>query len=185
MFGKQLRKFFAAFTAIFWADKSKFLMSIFASFWAVQHIACAYGPDEPLCEDDCYDPAWNCTPVFDVSKMSRVGYSDCENKIADLAEYIEDCKNPYDDIQVVERDEFAGPGIMDSAYVEGMPVDCSYSTQSSSMKLIDSYTLTCFVDHMRMENAFTGYMCGDTYVSVEEGNKRKGEKNNWIMHHTR
>lgn len=181
MVGKYLRKVFAAFTALFWADKSRLLLGVFASFWAVQHIACAYGPDEPLCEEDCYDPEWNCTPIFDVSKISREGYDACENTLADLVGYMEACKNPYDSVPMVSGS--AGFGIMESAFVDGKPVDCSYDTQNSSMALIDDYTLTCSTTHMEAEAAFTGYQCGLNYVSVEEGNLRKREKNGWSQRH--
>ena len=180
MFGKQLRKFFAAATAIFWVDKSKFLMSVFACFWAVQHIACAYGTDESS-EDDYYDSEWNCTPIFDVSKISREGYDACENTLADLVEYMEACKNPHDSVPMVSGP--AGSGLMESAFVDGKPVDCSYDTQNSSMALIDDYTLTCSTTHMKAEAAFTGYQCGLYYVSVEEGNLRKREKNDWSQRH--
>lgn len=182
MVGKYLRKVFAAFTALFWADKSRLLLGVFASFWAVQHIACAYGSDEPICEDDCYDPAWDCTPVFDVNRISREGYTECENKIADLVLYMEDCENPYDGEPVVET---SGSGIMDNAYVDGKLTDCSYYTQKSAMNSIDSYTQTCFTDHMEFEYAFVGYQCGTEYVSVEEGNQRKSKKVQWTWRHTR
>lgn len=67
-----ISKIFAGLTAFLWADKKRLFLGLFASFWAIQHVACAYGCGSATCADGNDDPALKCHPVYDKTQEERV-----------------------------------------------------------------------------------------------------------------
>jgi len=177
MLSSIFRKFFAGLTAFFWADKKRLFLGLLASFWSVQHIACAYGTDEP-CEGACSDPAMQCTPVFDVSMMSGNGYSDCEKTVKENIDQYEYCNTvcaseKAQNVQTTRIDNLN----LDLAYCDrqdaGTAPACDENRIGQVAEWLRHAANSCDMKHLKAEGSLTGYKCknGET-VSVEEGERR-------------
>lgn len=175
MFDSILKKFFAGLTAFLWADKKRLFLGFFASLWSVQHIACAYGTDEP-CEGPCADPSLYCTPVFDVEKLSGNEYSECEQELADTLKFLSDCN------ESCAKEKFYNQSKREDSFFENEQMYCNdpspyegcgdYSV-NGKMNNVYSVINNCPMDHIKAEGAMTSYKCGDgEIVSIEEGERR-------------
>lgn len=182
MFGSFIRKVFVGLTALFWADKKRLFLSLFTSIWAVQHIACAYGTDEP-CEN-CIDPSLDCSPIFDVSKLSGEGYSGSEAALAEDLKFLAACDS------VCSSGAAANQGFTSESRIGTLQYYCSLAPDSASVHActasvisnknseVDDLFENGDMSHIRDEGALAAYQCanGET-VSVEEGERRSAQYN--------
>ena len=62
----------SAVTAVFWADRFKVFSGFLVCFWSVQHIACAYGPDDCYgsCNNEYHGPADTVATIADLAPCS-------------------------------------------------------------------------------------------------------------------
>ena len=100
MFVSILRKIYSALTALFWSNRRKWFAGIATSFWAIQHIACAYGPD------DGREPLETCTPIYDYDRLadaplSTENYSECEQMLTEALVYLGKCYKPCENSLVM------------------------------------------------------------------------------------
>ena len=178
MITSYFRKIFCTLTAFFWLDRRKILAGFVTTFWAVQHIACAYGTDEPC--HDCPDDSLYCKPTFNKENFSRKDYSDCEQALADSMEYIRDCETPCKKTEQTFSSAEDGGVVIQKVCADKKPDDCSYYTKESKQRFIDSLVTQCSMDHMKSDSSLTGYYClSGEHVSIEEGEKRQKAIDEW------
>jgi hypothetical protein len=169
-------KMLAGIFACFWGNKKRFLCSVFAGFWAVQHIACAYGVDDDVPE---VDKSLMCGPIFDVSKMSGQDYDACEQAIADEIKNLADCNDKCADSTLLNKGVFYG------SFFESEQLYCKTPTQPSAYEgcaensvngtfnTVSEQILNCPMTNLKAEGSLSGYKCGNgEIVSVEEGERR-------------
>ena len=169
-------KMLAGIFACFWGNKERFLCSVFAGFWAVQHIACAYGVDDDVPE---VDKSLMCSPIFDVSKMSGQGYDACEQTIADEIKKLADCNDKCADSTLLNKGVFYG------SFFESEQLYCTTPTQPSAYEGCAEYPVNgaynrvaeqlgkCSMANFKAEGSLSGYKCANgEKVSVEEGERR-------------
>ena len=146
MFVSILRKIYSALTALFWSNRRKWFAGIATSFWAIQHIACAYGPD------DGREPLETCTPIYDYDRLTEAplsteNYSECEQTLTEALVYQEKC--------------YRGS------------LDCSANAQSAKSSVIRETEFECGCNtrfkNMIADSLITGFTCDGEKVSVEEG----------------
>ena len=174
MFVSILRKIYSALTALFWSNSRKWFAGIATSFWAIQHIACAYGPD------DGREPLGTCTPIYDYDRLAEAplsteNYSECEQTLTEALVYLGKCNKPCENSLVMP---VASP--LDSTKTtlatycrdEGRP-DCSANAQSAKSSVIRETEFECGCNtrfkNMIADSLITGFTCDGEKVSVEEG----------------
>ena len=179
MIASYFRKILCTLTALFWLDRRKILAGFVTTFWAVQHIACAYGTDEPC--HDCPDHSLYCTPTFNKENFSRKDYSECELALADSMEYIRACETPCKNTERTFSPAEDGSVVIQKVCADQKPDDCSYDTRQNKKAFIDSLVTQCSLDHMKSDSSLTGYHClSGENVSVEEGEKRQKALDEWL-----
>ena len=169
-------KVLAGIFACFWGNKKRFMCSVFAGFWAVQHIACAYGVDDEVIKGD----EWMlCSPLFDVSKMSEQDYDECEQTIADEIKMLADCNDKCADSTLLNKGVFYG------SFFESEQLYCTTPAQPSHYEGCAEYPVNgafntvseqlekCSMANFKAEGSLSGYKCANgEKVSVEEGERR-------------
>jgi hypothetical protein len=174
-----VRKVLAGIFACFWGNKKRFLCSVFTGFWAVQHIACAYGVDDDVPE---VDKSLICSPIFDVSKMSGQGYDTCEQTIADEIRMLADCNDKCADSTLLNKGVFYG------SFFESEQLYCTTPEQPSHYEgcadipvngifnTVSEQIANCPMTNFKAEGSLSGYKCAnEEKVSVEEGERRSEE----------
>lgn len=140
---KLIRKITLLLSSLCWSDCAPILLS----FTALQHIACAYGTDEP-CEENCYDPALDCVPEINYDAMTGKDYSECEHDILDT-------------IKARRLRNINEYGVCFKS-----PCSITYEEQCQIRE-------NCPLDHIKADSALSGYRCQNSeFVSVEEGERR-------------
>ena len=174
MFDSIFRKIYSALTALFWSNRRKWFAGIATSFWAIQHIACAYGPD------DGREPLETCTPIYDYDRLAEAtisteNYSDCEKTLTEALVYLGKCDKPCENnllIPAASPQDSTKATLINHCYDEGRP-DCSVQAQSekSSILLRTEFECGCNTRFKNMitDSLITGFNCDGEKVSVEEG----------------
>ena len=172
-----LRKILCVLTALFWSNRSKWFTGLATSFWAIQHIACAYGPD------DGREAAEFCDPKYDIDRLaepsfSSDNYTECEKTLTEALIYEGKCAEPcqnYEYIPVASPMDSTKTVIETLCLDEGHP-DCSVIALSNNGNVIRSVELACGdttgFKNMIADSLITGFKCDGKDVSVEEGLQR-------------
>lgn len=169
-----LRKFLCVLTALFWSNRRKWFAGIATSFWAIQHIACAYGPD------DGREPLETCTPIYDYDRLAEASlstenYSECEQTLTAALVYLGQCDKPCENnvyIPTISPLDSTKTVIANHCLDEGRP-DCSANAQSAKLSTISETEFECGCNtrfkNMIADSLITGFECDGEKVSVEEG----------------
>ena len=172
-------KFLAALSALFWADKKRLFLGFLASFWAIQHIACAYGCGDDSCDENNVDPSLMCSPVFDAEKMSGQDYDECEQAIAENLTKLSECNAACADETLLNKGTIETP-IFESAQLYCLPdaqasvyEGCGNVAVDGLLNKIYDQMVGCSMEHFKDDGTVSRYKCENgEIVSVEEGERR-------------
>lgn len=141
---KFIRKITLLLSSLCWSDCAPILLSLVA----LQHIACAYGTDEPCDDNNCYDPSLDCSPIFNYEAMTGKDYSECEQGILDTLKAR----------KLRNTNEYG-------VCIKG-PCNLTYEER---WLIRDN----CPLDHIKADSALSGYQCANgENVSIDEGERR-------------